>query len=303
MYKALLLAAAVPALTIPTPTQLDTRQAAPFQQEMSAWDAGAVSAYPIHSSCNATQRAQIAAGLNETILLADHAKQHVLRWGNSSELYQKYFGELPPYEVIGALDIIVNGDKSGVLFRCDNPDGNCQQAGWAGHWRGSNATSETVICDLSYQRRRWLSSMCGLGYTVADSPTNTFWASDLMHRLYHIPAVGGGYIEHWIETYEDALTFATNGSTTNTHDSDVLQYFALDAYAYDIAVPGTGCTGSESAAPAQAQSSTSATPSASAASSASSVPAVPAATSASPSASQVASQTSSAPAEHEAHEV
>ena len=141
--------------------------------------------------------------------------------------------------------------------------------------------------------------MCGLGYTVADGATNTFWASDLMHRLYHMPAVGGGYIEHYIETYEDALTFATNGSTTNTHDSDVLQYFALDAYAYDIAVPGTGCTGgSESAAPAQAQSSSSssASASASAASSASSVPAVAATTTASPSASQVASQTSSAPA-------
>jgi hypothetical protein len=117
---------AAPTSTVP---HLQQRQNMPFQQVASAWDAGAVSVYPIHSSCNATQRAQITAGLNETMLLAEHAKQHVLRWGNTSKLYQKYFGVLPPYEVIGAFDMIVNGDKANVLFRCDNPDGNCQQEG------------------------------------------------------------------------------------------------------------------------------------------------------------------------------
>lgn len=129
MYKALLISAAATALAAPASMNIVERQSAPFQQEISPWDHGAVSQYPIHSSCNATQRAQIAAGLNETILLARHAKDHVLRWGNSSELYQKYFGELPPYEVIGALDMVVDGDKGAVLFRCDNPDGNCNQEG------------------------------------------------------------------------------------------------------------------------------------------------------------------------------
>lgn len=93
------------------------------------WDAGAVTQYPIHSSCNATQAHQIALGLNETIELAEQAKQHVLRWSNNSEIYRKYFGDLPPFEVIGAYDIIVNGDKGEVLFRCDNPDGNCDLQG------------------------------------------------------------------------------------------------------------------------------------------------------------------------------
>ena len=130
MLKAILLSAATVALAAPTFTPLESRQqAAPFQQQMSAWDTGAVTAYPIHSSCNATQRAQIAAGLNETILLAEHAKEHVLRWGNNSELYQKYFGNLPPYEVIGAFDMVVSGDTGSVLFRCDNPDGNCANDG------------------------------------------------------------------------------------------------------------------------------------------------------------------------------
>lgn len=129
MLKALLLTAAATAIAAPTASQPEVRQSAPFQQQISAWDTGAVTAYPIHSSCNATQRAQIAAGLNETILLASHAKQHILRWGNSSELYQRYFGDLPPYEAIGAFDQVVSGDKGAVLFRCDNPDGNCANAG------------------------------------------------------------------------------------------------------------------------------------------------------------------------------
>lgn len=104
--------------------------------------------------------------------------------------------------------------------------------------------------------------MCGLGYTVAQGATNTFWASDLLHRLYHMPAIGYGNIEHYIETYEDALAYAQNGTTTNTHDSDVLQYFALDAYAYDIAIPGVGCTGEavSSSVAAEPAAATSATP-------------------------------------------
>ncbi|KAK5957562.1 Prenylated Rab acceptor protein 1 [Knufia fluminis] len=277
MFKALLITAAATALAAPTSVQLETRQqpGAPFQQQLTGWNEGAVSNFPIHSSCNSTQRAQIAAGLNETILLAEHAKEHVLRWGNSSELYQKYFGELPPFQVIGAFDLVVSGDKGGVLFRCDDPDNNCHQDGWAGHWRGDNATAETVICDLSYETRRWLNSMCGLGYNIAEGATNTFWASDLLHRLYHMPAFGYGHIEHVVETYDDVIEFAKNNTETNVHDSDVLQYFALDAYAYDIAVPGVGCPGEVSSS----ESSESATTS-----------------SATPSASQASTQTSSAPA-------
>lgn len=120
--------------------------------------------------------------------------------------------------------------------------------------------------------------MCGRGYTVSNSKTNTFWASDLMHRLYHVPAVGYGYIEHYIHSYSDAITFAKNGTKTNTHDSDVLQYFALDVYAYDIAVPGVGCTGTTSAS----------------SSAVSAAPAVASSASASATTAQPASQTSAA---------
>lgn len=87
--------------------------------------------------------------------------------------------------------------------------------------------------------------MCALGYTVAQSPANTFWASDLMHRLYHMPALGWEYIEHYAEDYDEVIELAAGNETYSTHDSDTLQFFALEVYAHDIAVPGEGCPGTD----------------------------------------------------------
>jgi Putative peptidase family len=127
LVKALLIAAA--ATVNAAPLQPESRQAAPLPREHGAWDAGAVTEYQIHPSCNHTQSTQIALGLDEAIELAHHAKEHVLRCGNSSEHYRKYFGDEPRGEVIGYLDKIVSANKAGVLFRCDNPDGNCALEG------------------------------------------------------------------------------------------------------------------------------------------------------------------------------
>lgn len=95
----------------------------------TAWNAGAVNDYVIHSSCNTTERAQLTRGLQETVKLAQHAKDHILRWGNSSDIYRKYFGNATTGEPIGWFDKVVNADKAGVIFRCDNIDGNCANAG------------------------------------------------------------------------------------------------------------------------------------------------------------------------------
>lgn len=109
------------------PTSLvDGRQAAFEVTEQQPWNAGAVTEFRIHPSCNASQAHQLRQGLNDAIELAQHAKDHVNRWGSSSEFYRKYFGNAPTPEVIGAFDTIVNGNKANALFRCDDPDGNCQ---------------------------------------------------------------------------------------------------------------------------------------------------------------------------------
>ncbi|KAL8748384.1 MAG: hypothetical protein Q9184_007346 [Pyrenodesmia sp. 2 TL-2023] len=82
-----------------------------------------------------------------------------------------------------------------------------------------------------------------MGYTVAEGATNTYFGSDLLHRLYHIPAFGENYVEHFAEDYAEVLELAKTNETYATHDSDTLQYFALDVYAFDIVVPGIGCSG------------------------------------------------------------
>jgi hypothetical protein len=95
--------------------------------------------------------------------------------------------------------------------------------------------------------------MCGYGYTVAGGPLASFFASDLIHRLFHADKIGEGTVFHYAHT---------------------LQYFALDVYAYDIAAPGQGCTGepveeeeTETAAAASSSATVSATSSATTASS------------------------------------
>jgi hypothetical protein len=85
--------------------------------------------------------------------------------------------------------------------------------------------------------------MCGLGYTVAGSPLNTFWATDLLHRVLHVPEISEGIVDHYAEDYADALRQAKEEPEKSGRDSDVLQLFAVDAWAYDIAAPGVGCTG------------------------------------------------------------
>ncbi|KAF3011211.1 hypothetical protein E8E13_011618 [Curvularia kusanoi] len=212
----------------------------------ASWDAGAVTEFPIHASCNSTQHQSIKKGLDETMTICRQARDHILRWGNSSAIYQKYFGNAPTGEPLGWFTKIVDGDKAGVLFRCDDPDQNCAtQNNWAGHWRGANASSETVICDRSYVVRRPLENFCMLGYDVANGATNFYWASDLLHRLLHIPKIGEGVVEHYggADEYPGVLALAESNPSEAVRNSDTIQYFALEVYAHDIAVPGVGCPG------------------------------------------------------------
>lgn len=97
--------------------------------DASAWDAGATRDFRIHQSCNATEMTQLRKGLADAMTLATHAKQYILRFSNSSDFYQKYFGDAPTGEAIGYFEKLINGDRGNALFRCDNPDGNCKNKG------------------------------------------------------------------------------------------------------------------------------------------------------------------------------
>lgn len=83
------------------------------------------------------------------------------------------------------------------------------------------------------------------GYDVANGATNFYWASDLLHRLLHIPKVGEGIVEHYGDAHEypGVLALAESNPQEAVRNSDTLQYFALEVYAHDVAVPGIGCPG------------------------------------------------------------
>lgn len=90
------------------------------------WSSGWETKYQIHHSCNSTYRHQLEAALAEMEQLATHARDHLLRFGNKSEIVQKYFGNGSTAEPAGWYDRVVAADKSAVLFRCDDPDQNCK---------------------------------------------------------------------------------------------------------------------------------------------------------------------------------
>ena len=85
--------------------------------------------------------------------------------------------------------------------------------------------------------------MCAYGYTVAGSGTTLYWASDLLHRLYHTSKIGEDVIDHYADEYAECLELAVHSPAEAVRNSATLRYFALDAYAYDVALPGEGCTG------------------------------------------------------------
>jgi hypothetical protein len=69
-------AAALPVSQRDTPLSFDTK---PSQTPVAVtydWTSGYVSEFPIHSSCNASERLELRQGLNEAVILAQHAKEH-----------------------------------------------------------------------------------------------------------------------------------------------------------------------------------------------------------------------------------
>lgn len=272
--------------------------------------ATAIQGFPIHSSCNGTERNQLEKALGDTIKLAQQAAQHIYTHGNDSALYAKYFGTAATAEVIGWYEKLVHGDHEGVVLRCDDVDGNCHQEGmfscctchlyketnihptkgWGGHWRGENATDETVICPLSYTTRQPLEALCGNGYTIANGKLATYFAADLMHRLYHTTKIGEGAAEHYADTYTECLELAKENPAEAVRNTHTLQYFALDVYAMEVALPGEGCTGK----PAEEKSDDSHAAAPASSASSSGVASTAATTAASSTATQSASKTTSA---------
>ncbi|KAI5777998.1 putative peptidase domain-containing protein [Geopyxis carbonaria] len=272
-----LLAAAQGAVAAPTATATAT---AALNAPTKAPVIGAMD-ITIHASCNATQTRQLQAALSDTRELTQHALTHLLTHSTASPLFLKYFSSphlnATTLPVVGLLSRLLHAPKPGVLLRCDDADGKCAaNPSWAGHHRGAAAANETVICAPSFFTRRALRDMCARGYEItneadkANGGRNLFWAGDLMHRLFHVPAVTEGAVEHWSEGgYEGVMEWLKGVGVEEQGmvggNSDAVQYFALEAYALEVAAPGVGCLGTpREAAPVTASASASVSASASA---------------------------------------
>ncbi|GAA5913464.1 hypothetical protein JCM6882_001967 [Rhodosporidiobolus microsporus] len=201
----------------------------------------------IHESCNAAQTHFLKNGLEEMKTIAKHAHDRILELGESDEQYIKYFGNVSSATTSGFYAQLLYSSKPGVLLRCDNPDGNCAlttaEGTWAGHWRGNNATSETVICDRTYTARRLLGNLCWDGAEIGNGSLSQWLATDLMHRLTHVPAVTYDHVHHAANTYPAILALAASNSTDAGSNQNTFQAYAIDMYARDVAYPPNGCVG------------------------------------------------------------
>ncbi|KAE8216709.1 hypothetical protein CF327_g199 [Tilletia walkeri] len=187
---------------------------------------------------------QLERGLNDLNTLSRSAADHILLHGNSSELFVTYFGAAAdPSTPLGIFERIIGGDKTGTLFRCDDPNRNCAtQDGWNGHWRGENGTDETVICDLSFVTRRPLDSACGLGFQLARDNVNLHWGADLLHRFMHLPKMTNEFIGHVADEYPDLLELAKTNASVAIRNQHSIQDFAFEVWTRENIQP-EGCAG------------------------------------------------------------
>lgn len=84
------------------------------------WAAGGSNQYHVDASCNATQRRLIGEGLAEAATLVKHARAHIRRFGNDT-VFTEYFGvKADSNQVLGAYDRLIEGDKTGINFTCED---------------------------------------------------------------------------------------------------------------------------------------------------------------------------------------
>ncbi|KAK6072725.1 restculine oxidase [Seiridium cupressi] len=127
------------------------------------------------------------------------------------EFYHKYFGLAPAVEVIEWIDKIVTGDRTKYIFRCDDPDGDCDIPSWEGIGEVKMLLTKPLSAHyLAKRASLWMVYVCGYGYTVTNSALSFYFASDLIHRFFHMPSVGGGggVVEHYADDYNERLELA-----------------------------------------------------------------------------------------------
>lgn len=195
----------------------------------------------IHQTCNETNARMLNAVFADSLEATAYAKNRLLDYGVEDVFYERWFGNGSAFSVMGVLDQLMESNKSGVIFRCDDADGLCAANPnyYAGHHRES-APSETVICDYFYTSRKPLSQMCFNGDLMTVDPKK-YGGIDLLHRYLHVPKVSLDIVGEYAEDLEGVLDLAKNNATYAVLNTDNILYYIADVYSSTV-IPG-GCLG------------------------------------------------------------
>lgn len=86
--------------------------------------------------------------------------------------------------------------------------------------------------------------MCAHGYDVASGHDASYFGADLLHRLLHTAKIAeDATVDHFADAHADLLRLAIEWPARAVRNSASLRKFAVEAYAFDVAVPGVGCAG------------------------------------------------------------
>ncbi|GAA6032235.1 hypothetical protein JCM8097_007137 [Rhodosporidiobolus ruineniae] len=255
MLALLSLAALFPtfALAAPAPSEWTYKTALKEFEVPTNWSAGAHKGYSVSSTCTFDERRAIGDGLDEALELAAQARDHLRRYGNDT-IFNAWFGsETDPNLLLGLYDRLVDGDKTGITFRCDDVDDECNgKYGIIPGYFRATAKDETVVCPTYYLAKPRLEETCVNRWTLANNGSELTQGAWFMHRLLHLPTGSGGRLSDVVDTVGAALELAQGVNHTQAaYSIHTVQYYALDVYAYDILAPGVGCRGDPNAADAQ----------------------------------------------------
>lgn len=192
------------------------------------------------SSCNATNQRILTSGLKDLLEVTAVAKGRLLSNG-TDDTFERWFGNGSIFTVLGAINNAIESDKTEVSYRCDDPLDYCAiHTNYPGY-HVTNTTGETNICDLFYQTKKPLSTICFEGDIVDLGPKH-YAGIDLFHRFFHLDVMNGdGYIQEYSETLAEALYLAQYNSTYAVRNTDNYLYYLADVYATTVN-PG-GCLG------------------------------------------------------------
>ena len=205
---------------------------------MDTWDDFT---YPSIENCNATQVKMINKYYQDLLEVASVARAHLISEG-VDEAFEHWFGENGnPLTVLGIIDNIVQGDKDGVLYRCDDIEGTCAShpTTYPGYHR-VNASQETVLCDLFFTSKKPLEDMCVIGNITTVKPKK-FAGIDLFHRFLHIESISKGFVAEYVEDMDQLVDYAEHNSSYAVINTDNILYYIAESYALEL-TPG-GCLG------------------------------------------------------------